>query len=143
MALQLGDLDELLGGDEARPGGGRDRLDYSKWEYLSDDGDADAEAQAETPEQKALWQRMVAASGLGGDEAADDAVDEWRVVHAPFVAVRASPSVTSKLVSVRRPGDVVRVDYTLEALWAKLDGEVGWMLTHGAELGLGALLEPV
>ena len=43
----------------------------------------------------------------------------------------------------KRRGDVFAVEWSLEGMWVKLKDQPGWMLTHGAQVGLGLLVEPV
>lgn len=105
-------VDELLEGvPEPRT------LDYSKWDKIEDDD---------------LWDRMVDASGIRRNQ--------WRVVHTK-VAVRERPSVNSKMIGMKKQGQVVDVEWALESLWLKLKDD-GWMLAHGGDLGLGRLLVP-
>ena len=40
----------------------------------------------------------------------------------------------------KRRGDVFAVEWSLEGMWVKLKDQPGWMLTHGAQVGLGGLL---
>ena len=86
---------------------------------------------------------------------------EWRVVHAPRVAVRESPGTNAKMLGSRAHGDTVCAERE-ENGWIKLgkasilcaccagnlplrdlsaDGTAGWMLIDGASVGLGPLLE--
>jgi hypothetical protein len=44
---------------------------------------------------------------------------------------------------MRKRGAVVRVAHARAGLWLKLEGEAGWMLAHGRDLGLGPLVRPV
>ena len=69
--------------------------------------------------------------------------DGAQVVHGPLVAVRERPSVQSRMLGGKRRGDVFAVEWSLEGMWVKLKDQPGWMLTHGAQVGLGLLLEPV
>ena len=95
---------------------------------------------------------MVDASGLreelkdelGLDEEDKPPAEEnaWEVVYGPCVAVRERPSTKARMLGIKRKGTVVGVDYALESLWVKLKGEPGFMLCHGAEMGLGVLLAP-
>jgi hypothetical protein len=74
---------------------------------------------------------------------------EYRVVFAPSVAVRDAP--WGRKVGTKAQGDVVRTDMRSVGDdrkgggWVRLEGGYeggeGWMLLHGAALGLGALLE--
>ena len=66
-----------------------------------------------------------------------------QVVHGPLVAVRERPSVQSRMLGGKRRGDVFAVEWSLEGMWVKLKDQPGWMLTHGAQVGLGLLVEPV
>mmetsp|Transcript_1693 Transcript_1693/g.5061 ORF Transcript_1693/g.5061 Transcript_1693/m.5061 type:complete len:101 (+) Transcript_1693:228-530(+) len=93
---------------------------------------------------------MVEASGLSlnDDEDPSPFVEDsrppnlWRVVFSSRVVVREKPSVASRPIGLKRCGDVVNVDWTLASLWIKLRDEPGWMLAHGAQLGLGPLVLP-
>ena len=79
----------------------------------------------------------------------------YRVVHAPFVFVRAAPSTDAEVLSMLDVGACVSVDAvcrgwvrtaTLPCARALPDSKPragGWVLVDGAPLGLGALLEPV
>ena len=40
----------------------------------------------------------------------------------------------------KRRGDVFAVEWSLEGMWVKLKDQPGWMLTHGAQVGLGLLV---
>lgn len=137
--FDLEDIDALLEGMPVKASS-RSRLDYAKWEDVAAEADAEADEEP-TAEQRELWQRMVEASGLA-EEADEERIDAWKVVHAPRVAVREGPSVNARLIGAKKCGDVVQVDWTLESIWVKLKDEDGWMLTHGGELGLGQLLLP-
>ena len=72
---------------------------------------------------------------------------EYRVVFAPSVAVRDSP--WGRKVGTKAQGDVVQTDMRSVGDegggWVRLKGGYkggeGWMLLHGAALGLGTLLE--
>ena len=71
----------------------------------------------------------------------------YRVVFAPSVAVRDAP--WGQKVGTKAQGDVVRTDMRSvgddRLGWVRLEGGYeggeGWMLVHGAALGLGTLLE--
>ena len=71
----------------------------------------------------------------------------YRVVFAPSVAVRDAP--WGQKVGTKAQGDVVRTDMRSvgddRLGWVRLEGGYeggeGWMLLHGAALGLGTLLE--
>ena len=71
----------------------------------------------------------------------------YRVVFAPSVAVRDAP--WGQKVGEKAQGDVVRTDMRSvgddRLGWVRLEGGYeggeGWMLLHGAALGLGTLLE--
>ena len=74
----------------------------------------------------------------------------FRVVHAPFVVVRDTPSLHGAILGGKREGEYVLVKSVEEGTpWAQLDREhegfekEAWMLLHGAQVGLGPLLEPV
>ena len=74
---------------------------------------------------------------------------EYRVVFSPSVAVRDAP--WGRKVGTKAQGDVVRTDMRSVGNdrkgggWVRLEGGYeggeGWMLLHGAALGLGTLLE--
>lgn len=97
---------------------------------------------APTEEQREVWRRMVEASGLSAEEQTKDEANLYRVVYSPYVAVRAEPDVKSKLLGGKKKGEIVSVEWAMEAMWVKLRDEPGWMLTHGADLGLPQLLTP-
>jgi hypothetical protein len=67
---------------------------------------------------------------------------EWKVVHAPRVAVRDNPETSAKMLGAKTHGTIVRMESELNG-WIKLLNEPGWMLTDGAAVGLGRLLERV
>ena len=70
----------------------------------------------------------------------------WRVIHKPRVAVRARPSLSSPIVTVKRCGqDIYGVALCEDGMkgWLALDDGSGFMLIDGVGLGLGTLLEPV
>jgi len=102
-----------------------------RWEALartlSDDEDGDAEA-------RAAYARLLDACAAGPND--------WEVVHGR-VAVSARPSTDAPLLGMRKRGAVVRVAHARAGLWLKLEGEAGWMLAHGRDLGLGPLVRPV
>ena len=73
----------------------------------------------------------------------------YRVVHAPFVFVRAAPSTDAEVVSLTSAGSTLTVDaecdgWVRRAATAADEGPAGgWVLVDGAALGLGVLLQPV
>eukprot|EP00966_Prymnesium_polylepis_P104129 2411203-Prymnesium_polylepis.1 len=72
-------------------------------------------------------------------------VRAYRVVHAPYVYLRAGPSQEHKVLGVAQQGTRLQMDaesngwYRTRAVVA--DGEQGWVLLDGAKIGLGVLLE--
>ena len=71
----------------------------------------------------------------------------FRVVHSPFVYVRAEPSTLAPMVSVLTPGALVRMDAERDG-WLRMrdrvkQGRLGWSLKDGAPIGLGMLLVEV
>mgnify|MGYP001165202783 CR=1 FL=1 len=75
---------------------------------------------------------------------------QYRVVHAPSVAVRSKP--WGRKVGLKLCGTLVKSD--MRTVGGQADGwvrladerfgeEEGWMLIHGAKLGVGLLLQPV
>ena len=70
----------------------------------------------------------------------------YRVVHSPFVCVRAAPSVKAAVLAVAPHGALLHADAERRG-WVRLidDGHGGatrdaWALIDGRELGLGTLL---
>ena len=71
---------------------------------------------------------------------------EWKVVHAPRVAVRSAPDTKASLAGSKMEGETVTAEAE-EGGWIRLAAEstsgARWMLIDGAEVGLGKLLERV
>ena len=70
----------------------------------------------------------------------------YRVVHAPFVYLRAAPSTEAPMLGIARKGATVEADAMRDG-WLRLaepckGGGCGWVLEHGGRMGLGKLLEP-
>ena len=110
--------------------------DLDRWDALArtlsddeDGGDGAGDAEA-----RAAYARLLDACAAGPDD--------WEVVHGR-VAVRARPSTDAPLLGMRKRGAVVRVAHARAGLWLKLEGEAGWLLAHGRDLGLGRLVRPV
>lgn len=81
------------------------------------------------------------------------AATTYRVVHGPFVFVRAAPSTDAEVLSMADVGACLTVDAECRG-WVRTaalpcalpDSKLragGWVLVDGAALGLGVLLEPV
>ena len=68
---------------------------------------------------------------------------QYTVVHKPRVAVRKEPSTSGALVTSKLAGAVVSANEIRNDGWIELDGEPGFMLIDGANVGLGLLLERV
>ena len=68
----------------------------------------------------------------------------YRVLHKPFVYVRAAPSTRAAMLGILRPGDEVLAgcehDGWLRTAMPFDKGRHGWLLLDGAPLGMGQLL---
>ncbi|KAL3921080.1 MAG: hypothetical protein SGPRY_005026 [Prymnesium sp.] len=69
---------------------------------------------------------------------------QYKVVHAPWVYLRAEPSTDSEVVAVFRPGSTMFMSHSLDG-WLRTaepvhKGRHGWALEAGTKLGLGVLL---
>lgn len=70
----------------------------------------------------------------------------YEVVHTKMVPVRASPSLSGKVIGGRMPGERVLVEAVSKDGWARCVGlfkeEEQWMLIDGTPHGVGLLLAP-
>ncbi len=71
----------------------------------------------------------------------------YRVVHAPFVFVRAAPSTKAEVLTMAPTNAEIEVEIEGGGGWVRTadaleNGRHGWLLVDGAPLGLGRLLEP-
>lgn len=69
----------------------------------------------------------------------------YKVVHKPFVYFRGAPSTDADVLGIARHGASIEADAVRDG-WLRLaqmfkGGRRGWVLEHGASLGLGRLLE--
>lgn len=60
-----------------------------------------------------------------------------------LVWVRAAPSLDATRVGRKGRGETVECKWSQRDGWVELVGSGGWMLVHGAAVGLGTLLEPI
>ena len=105
----------------------------------------------------------VAASSSGASKSSRmESAKEWRITHSPMVVVRETANVKARSVGHAKHGDIVKAD---KRCWPRASGidrdnhcrsslrygewihivapTSGWLLTHGKQLGLGALAERV